>query len=211
MTLSNIPRVLCDAGLTARLDSDKIEFYYKNSLVLSGVRDETTGGLWMIDLPVDQHVAMNIYPTGTIAKLVAFYHGCFCYPSISTFKKVLTLGTQLPGIDIKNVNKYPPITPAKAAGHLDGTRWVRDRHGLKQQLVEIRATESAYEPLTSNVINSSPRGQYVFVSERPLMTNLVHEDSMGAHPTPSRSGNTYILFMYARRCRLHPHGTVSRP
>ena len=74
---------------------------------------------------------MNIYANGTIDKLVAFYHGCFCYPSVSTFKKAFTLGTQLPGIDIKNVNEYPPITPATAAGHLDGTRWVRDRHGLK--------------------------------------------------------------------------------
>ena len=138
--------VLCDAGLTVRLDSDKIEFYYKNSLVLSGVRDETTGGLWMTDLPVTQHVAMNLYQTGTIAKLVAFYHGCFCYPSLSTFKKVLTLGTILPGIDIKDINKYPPITPATAAGHLDGTRWVRDRHALKQQLLELADSEGVDPP-----------------------------------------------------------------
>jgi hypothetical protein len=138
--------VLCDAGLTVRLDSDKIEIFFKNSLVLSGVRDETTSGMWMTDLPIVQHVAMNIYPTGTIAKLVAFYHGCFCSPSISTFKKVLTLNNHLPGIDIKDINKYPPITPATVAGHLDGTRWLRTRHALKSELVELGDSEGEYPP-----------------------------------------------------------------
>ena len=78
---------------TAHLDSDKIEIFYKGNLILSGVRDSTTSGMWMIDLPVENHSANNIYPTGTIAKLVAFYHGCLCSPTISTFKKVLELGT----------------------------------------------------------------------------------------------------------------------
>ncbi len=138
--------VLCDAGLSVYLDSDKIEFYHKKSLVLSGVRDETTGGLWVTDLPAIQHVAMNLYPTGTIAKLVAFYHGCFCSPTIPTFKKVLELGTPLPGIEIKDINKYPPITPATAAGHLDGTRWVKARNALKDKLVDIGDSERVRPP-----------------------------------------------------------------
>ena len=37
----------------------------------------------------------------------------------------------------------------------------------------------------------------MYVRERPLKTNLYHGDSTGDHPTPSRSGNTYILFMVA--------------
>ena len=143
--------VLCDSGLTVYLDSDKIEFYHKNSLVLSGVRDDTTGGLWVTDLPIIQHVAMNLYPTGTIAKLVAFYHGCFCSPSISTFKNVLELGTPLPGIETKDINKYPSISPATAAGHLDGTRWVKARSMLKDQLVALGDTEGDPPPRNPSI------------------------------------------------------------
>jgi hypothetical protein len=109
---------------------------------------------------------------------------------------VLELGTPLPGIEIKDINKYPPITPATAAGHLDGTRWVKARSMLKEQLVAIGDTEGEDPPL--EIITSPPRGQYVYVRERPLMeTNLVHGDSTGNHPIPSKSGNIYILFMVA--------------
>ena len=162
--------------------------------MLSGVRDKSTCGMCMTDLPIVQHVARNLYPTGTMAKLVAFYHGCFCSPSLSTFKKVLTLGTPLPGIDIKDINKYPSITPATAAGHLDGTRWVRARHALKTELVELGDSEGEDPPLKTT---SPRRGQYVYIREQPLKTNLYHGDSTGDHSTPSRSGNTYILFMVA--------------
>ena len=152
--------VLCDAGMTATLDHGTIKIYHKSCLVLEGVRNSSTGRLWMIDLPTTQHVAMNIYPTGTIAKLVAFYHGCFCSPSISTFKKVLALGTRLPGINERDINKYPPISAATAAGPLDGTRWVRLKKALQEQQPELRVSEGEdINPLPA----SPPRGQYVFV------------------------------------------------
>ena len=72
--------VLCDAGMTAQLDHGTIKIFYNNCLVMEGVRNSSTGGLRMIELPTTQHVATNIYPTGTIAQLVAFYHGCFAPP-----------------------------------------------------------------------------------------------------------------------------------
>ena len=103
--------VLCDAGLTAQLDHGSIENFHQTRLVMVGVRNSSTGGLWMIELATTQHVAMNIYPTGTIANLVAFYHGCFCSPSISTFEKVLALGTRLPGITERDIDSSPISTP----------------------------------------------------------------------------------------------------
>ena len=148
--------VLCDAGLTAQLDRGTIKIFYQTRLVFEGVRNSTTGGLWMIDLPTTQHVAMNVYPTGTIAKLVAFYHGCFCSPSTSTFKKVLSLGTRLPGITKRDIDKYPPITAATAAGHLDGTRWVRLKKALQEQPPELRVSEGED---TDPLPRSPPRGQ----------------------------------------------------
>ena len=187
--------VLCDAGMTAHLDSDKIEIFYKEDLILSGVRDSSTSGMWMIDIPVDdQHLANNIYPTGTIAKLVAFYHGCFCSPVISTFKKVLELGTRLPGINLKDINKYPPISAATAAGHLKGTRWVRVRKSLQDQLSQLEVSEGE-NPTQGDF--SPPRGQYIYTTERPLLTGLAHGDMTGEHPIRSRQGNIILLFMFA--------------
>ena len=185
---------LCDAGMTATLDHGTIKIYHKNCLVLEGVRNSSTGGLWMIDLPTTQHVAMNIYPTGTIAKLVAFYHGCFCSPSISTFKKVLALGTRLPGINERDINKYPPISAGTAAGHLDETRWMRLKKALQEQQPELRVSEGEdINPLPA----SPPRGQYVFVRELPLEPGLIHGDSTGPNPIASKSGNMYVLIMFA--------------
>ena len=45
----------------------------------------------------------NVYPTGTIAKLVAFYHGCACSITISSFQKILELGRD-------NQKGYPQIS-----------------------------------------------------------------------------------------------------
>ena len=99
-----------------------------------------------------------------------------------------------PGTDLKDVNKYPPITPAPAAGPLDGIRLVRARHALKTELVELGDSEGEDPPLK---IISPRRGQYVCVREQPPMTNLYHGDPTGDHPTPSRSGNVHISFVVA--------------
>ena len=77
--------VLCDAGCTAILSSDKLRVNMFDKVILNGYRDHTTSGMWMVDLTEETQTANaarpiepinNVYPTGTIAKLVAFYHGC---------------------------------------------------------------------------------------------------------------------------------------
>ena len=44
---------------------------------------------------------------------------------------------------------------------------------------------------------SPPRGQYIFVTERPLFTGVVHGDATGEFPIRSRQGNIILLFMFA--------------
>ena len=109
----------------------------------------------------------------------SLYHGCFCSPSISTFKKVLSLGTRLPGTTERDTNIYPPTTAATAAGHLDDTRWVRLKKALQEQQPELRVSEGEdINPLPV----SPPRGQYIYVRELPLEPGLIHGDSTGPNP-----------------------------
>ena len=90
--------VLCDAGCTATLSSDKLTVNLFDKVVLNGYRNHTTSGMWMVDLTNEIPTAIaarhiepinNVYPTGTIAKLVAFYHGCACSVPIPSFHKIL--------------------------------------------------------------------------------------------------------------------------
>ena len=104
--------VLCDAGCTANFSSDKLTVKIFDKVVLNGYRDHTTHGMWMVDLTQENQTANStlptkemanvVYPTGTIAKLVAFYHGCACSTPVSSFLKILELGTALPGITKKD-------------------------------------------------------------------------------------------------------------
>ena len=110
--------------MTAKFDRHTALITLNGDTVLRGRRDETTRGMWIVE-PEDNQVLNLLYPTGTIAKLVQFYHGCFCTPSMDTFLKLFGLGVKLPGVTRKDVLKYPPISPATAAGHLDVTRWRR--------------------------------------------------------------------------------------
>jgi hypothetical protein len=111
--------------------------------------------MWMVDLTDETQTANaarpiepinNVYPTGTIAKLVAFYHGCACSIPISSFQKILELGTVLPGITKKDILKYPPITAATAAGHLGGTRFIRFRPNCKLSSSTLMGSEGESLP-----------------------------------------------------------------
>jgi len=142
--------VLCDAGCTATLSNDKLTVNMFDKVVLTGHRNHTTSGMWMVDLTDEKPTTIaarsiepinNVYPTGTIAKLVAFYHGCACSVPIPSFLKILELGTVLPGITKKDILKYPPITAATAAGHLDGTRFVRFRPNCKLSSSTLMGSE----------------------------------------------------------------------
>ena len=125
-----------------------------DEVVLRGYRDHTTSGMWMVDLTENNKMLNaarpiepinNIFPTGSIAKLVAFYHGCACSTPISSLLRILESGTVFPGITRKDILKYPPITAATAAGHLDGTRFVRFRPNCKLSPPTLSGSEG--EPL----------------------------------------------------------------
>ena len=64
--------VLCDAGCKAIYEKNKLSVFFKDRVVLTGYRNESTNGLWMVDLDPKIGRANAVYPTGMKAKLVAF-------------------------------------------------------------------------------------------------------------------------------------------
>jgi hypothetical protein len=195
------------AGCTATLSSDKLTVNLFDKVVLRGHRDHTTSGMWMVDLTDETQTANaarpiepinNVYPTGTIAKLVAFYHGCACSIPISSFQKILELGTVLPGITKKDILKYPPITAATAAGHLDGTRFIRFRPNCKLSSSTLMGSEGEPLPFEKN----PDTGEHSIVAFKlEINDDLNMGDLTGKFPDKlgTSSGNSYILVMVSTK------------
>jgi hypothetical protein len=186
--------MICDAGMKAYLDRHTALITYNGDTVLRGRRDETTRGMWIVELEDDQ-VLNLLYPTGTIAKLVQFYHGCFCSPSLDTFRKLFGLGINLPGITLRDVLKYPPISTATSAGHLDGTRWRRLRARLgSPPTPDDEGSEGVGSPPENNFHRW---GETVVCKQIPDFTYENHMDSTGRYPIESHDGTNYVLVMFA--------------
>ena len=199
--------VLCDAGCEATLTKNKLIVKMFDEVVLNGYRDHTTSGMWMVDLTENKPMLNaarpiepinNIYPTGTIAKLVAFYHGCACSTPISSFLRILELGTVLPGITKKDILKYPPITAATAAGHLDGTRFVRFRPNCKLSSSTLVGSEGEPPPLEKNPLT----GEHSIVAfQLEIEDDRNMGDLTGKFPDKlaTASGNSYLLVMVSTK------------
>jgi hypothetical protein len=105
-----------------------------DKVVLNGYRDHITHGMWMVDLTQEnqtanatlptKEMANVVYPTGTMAKLVAFYHGCACSAPVSSFLKILELGTALPGVTKK---RYSQISSNFGGDSERPPRWYKIR------------------------------------------------------------------------------------
>ena len=146
---------LCDSGMIVILDKHSVSVTLGNDVVLSGHRNDSTNGMWMIDFSKPQS-ACNVYPAGTLAKLVQFYHGCFYSPTLSSFKKLFRLGVNLPGISTLDAEKHPLISAATAAGHLDGTRWRRLKHNLKLEPLEPEGSEGEVPQIRAQRVGFPP-------------------------------------------------------
>jgi hypothetical protein len=140
----------------------------------------------------------NVYPTGTIAKLVAFYHGCACSVPIPSFLKILELGTVLPGITKKDILKYPPITAATAAGHLDGTRFVRFRPNCKLSSSTLMGSEGESLPFEKDPLTGEDS---IIGFQMEIENDLNMGDLTGKFPEKlkTESGNSYILVMVSTK------------
>ncbi len=123
--------VLCDSGCKAIYEANKLTVLLKNSVVLTGFRNQSTHGLWLVDLDPSVGHAMNVYPTGTKAKLTAFYKACLCSAPTTSILRAMDMGLKFPGIKRGDFTKYQPSSAAEAKGHLRGTRYHKLRPFLK--------------------------------------------------------------------------------
>ncbi len=90
--------VLCDSGCKAIYEANKLTVLLKDRVVLTGFRNQSTDGLWLVDLDPKVGHAMNVYPTGTKAKLTAFYKACLCSAPTTSILRAMDMGLKLPGI-----------------------------------------------------------------------------------------------------------------
>ena len=107
---------LCDAGCIAIFDKHTVAIKLKNSnkIIPQGTRCPITG-LWKIPITTNPvtHMANSITQPKTTAELVQFSHATLGSPPLSSFKEAIKkqLIQGFPGLNIANVNKYPPPNP----------------------------------------------------------------------------------------------------
>ena len=197
---------LCDSVITVIFTSDKVKAILDGNLVLDGNRSAATDWLWTVDItpPIVPGYALNVYPTGSIAKLVTFYHGCLCSPPISTFLLILDLGLKLPGITRKDILKYPPITAAEAAGHLDGTRFRTLSKSRRPNPPTDQGSEGEETPDPPLNLDEE---DVVATRTIEVFDDTCHEVLMGKYPIPSLRGGNYLIVMYSNKTK-YIHGKI---
>jgi hypothetical protein len=128
---------LCDAGCTVRFDATTCHVQFKGETVLYGARRDGNT-LWQLDQPVmdrivRMHDAAAAIHNSTAAEIVRFMHATMGYPTIATLKRAIMKGflEGFPGLTLKWLRDYPPISEATIMGH------------LKQNRKNVRSTKKA--------------------------------------------------------------------
>ena len=194
-SLISIPQ-LCDAGCEANFVREKATIKHNNQDIMQGHRDNTTNGLWTLQLQ-HQETANSVTHKSTLTEdLVAYVHTSLFSPTVSTLKTALRKGylPQFPGLTLETLTKYPPKSMATEKGHMDaqrqGTRSTKppqeERNDIVKQILEDHFPESTGTGELSNTC-------YVAMHET---RGQVHSDLTGRFPIPSSAGNQYILIVY---------------
>ena len=178
---------LCDNGMTATYQLDKMQVSKGDEVILTGPRDPSTG-LWTIDLPPSDLNASPTFRAGlsiqnkTHADIVDYYHKAFFAPVTSSFYQMIASGrVTLPGLTADMIRKNPPQNTATEFGHLSRTR--------KGQ----RSTKPA--GLTRAPRSYGPQDSKMFVK----ITHIDGQnfaDLAGRFPYTSRRGHNYMLIVY---------------
>ena len=143
------------------------------------------------------------------AEYVAFAHGCFGYPAISTFARAVKNGWlgNFPRLSEKMILGNQPNHIATAKGHLDQTR------GGMNSTKELLKPRAPTTTLPLNIVSDDTSGQsddtfgdnddtYNDSVHDNLYTCIItvpsisHADATGRFPTTSTRGTQYILFAW---------------
>jgi hypothetical protein len=133
---------LCDAGCTVQFEAEKCRIQYKGETVLYGTRSNGNT-LWQLEQPimnaiVQMHEAAAAIHNNTVATMG--------YPTIATLKRAIMKGflEGFPGLTLKWLKDYPPISEATIMGHLKQKR--KNVRSTKKR----KATEGEQSPQKMN-------------------------------------------------------------
>jgi hypothetical protein len=185
---------LCDEGYIVTFQRDTVTICnFKNSKVLSGPRDVTTG-LWRINLtqtnkPIPNPIANNVYELRNTGALVHYLHKALFSPTKAAMLQALKDGHLItwPGLTEDAINTHLKLTPATAMGHMN------------QRRQNIRSTSKApiekQQPLDTDLGTKTHLVYAVVVNQGQLYTDLT-----GKFPVRSSKGNSYVMLCYIYDC-----------
>ena len=195
---------LCDAGCHAIFTEDDCAIVNTNGIVLSGVRNQDTNGLWILDIDEDSKPNKAFHATNNYGEsapeLVAFAHAALWSPAPSTIKTALEKGflPPFPGLTTKTLNKYTPDSDATIQGHLD-----KARKNYRSTKTKPKQDPFLNDATTETLADQFPvqpedgkRSHLCFVATHDIK-GAVHSDLTGRFPTASTSGNNYLLIAYS--------------
>lgn len=197
---------LCDSGCKATFTADKVIITHRNNTILSGTRSPLTNGLWTITMPHSLSIMDSIntitMPTKA-ADMVTFSHASLFSPSISTLSKALEKDyvSNFPGLTLASLKKYPPQSVATHKGHLDQSR-ANQRSTNKHKRPPRQKQPSLLTPQEEEdsfplPIQQGTQTHNIYPSVLEIPSGKIHTDQTGKFPVQSKSGNNYLLVLYA--------------
>jgi hypothetical protein len=199
--------------------------FYKNELVLTGIRDEATG-LWKVPInPIRDnksilphldlysphhteeqlhHLAANVYTLPFKQQQLKYMHQSFFNPPIHTLIKAIRNG-QLEGIPFMKadlVRKYLAPSPATLKGCMK-----RPRTGIRSTRTKVKAPTNAVEEtaVLDSLINVIPMEEkedsachvFCYAALADKHTGTMYTDATGALPVVTLEGHQYYFVAYA--------------
>ena len=192
----------CNAGCVAKFDQISCVIAFNTTVILQGTK-AFNDKLWHVTLPLSTMLSPQpklpslpaALPSLHAATLlssdkayVLFAHASLGSPTITTFLSAVQKGYLIhwPRLTVTLINAHIPHTTATALGHLN-----QRRQGINSTKSLFPLPDTDDDDLPS--IPTSPkdvRRVYVKIIRLP---NTVSSDLTGRFPTPSDTGNQYIL------------------
>jgi len=164
--------------------------------------------------------ANNVNHTQKASELVAFAHGSFFSPAISTLQQALIKNyiNHIPGLTATMLHNHPPQSVATIKGHLDQSQ--KNQHSTKPKVsfkpkedttmtpiipttkpTETTSTTEEHEVNddywpTSETNNEKTHHCYAACTEDPT-TGKIFTNQTGCFVIPASSGNMQIFILYS--------------
>jgi len=220
---------LCDAQCTATFTDTTVNIMHNNETILKGIRTKKDN-LWHAKIPnttandnawiLVQHKnkqkAHNVNHTQKASELVAFAHGSFFSPAISTLQQALNKNyiNHIPGLTAAMLLNHPPQSIAMIKGHLDQSH--KNQCSTKPKVsfkpeqdtptspataptetipaIEEQEVNVDYWP-TSDPNNEKTHHCYAAYTDNPA-TGKIFMDQTGCFVLPASTGNTQVFILY---------------